>query len=201
MTVLILVRHGATAYNAEGRLQGRLDVPLADAGAAQARAAGAALAADYGAPDALLASPLARAWDTARLMGEAFGVEPSAEEALTQRSYGAWEGLTWDEVRSGWPEEFARRAAALDPRVPGWETSAAVGERVATALTAACKGRELVVAVSHGGAMMYGCLALLGLDPASAALGSLGHGMWNVMRRRTAGEWTLERYAVGVERD
>lgn len=199
MSTIILLRHGATEYNAQGRLQGSLDVPIGDLGRAQAKAAADALVAQYGAPDLLLTSPLARASQTADVLGEAAGVNVVADARLTQRSYGEWEGLTWDEVRSRWPLEYERRMAGLDPRIQGWDASAAVGARVAAALDEACEEHERVVAVSHGSAIMLGTLALLGLDAYSPVLGRLDHGRWNVLRRRATGEWSLERYAIGPE--
>lgn len=196
MSTLILVRHGRTGYNVEGRLQGSLDVPFGAEGRAQAVAAGEHLAATYGRPDALLTSPLARAFETAREIGRAVGVEPVPDARLTQRSYGAWEGLTWDEVRAAWPEQYASRMRGEDPDIPGWGTSAEVGRRVAECLEEAVHGRRLVTVVSHGSALMLGALALLGLPPLSTALGKLPHGHWNVMVRSTTGAWSLERYAI-----
>ena len=197
MTVVVLLRHGATDFNAEGRLQGRLDVPLGERGIVQAQAAAAALAADYGAADAVLSSPLARAVGTAQRVGEALGARPQAVDALTQRAYGEWEGLTWDEVRERWPDEYSSRMNGLDPAIKGWEASAVVGARVASALETACEGKGLVVAVSHGSAIQLGAMTLLGLDAYSHVLGKLEHGRWHVLRRREPGQWTLERVGLG----
>ncbi|MDN4472417.1 histidine phosphatase family protein [Demequina zhanjiangensis] len=196
MTTLILLRHGRTDYNADGRLQGSLDVPLGDEGRSQARAAARHLHASYGAPDALLSSPLLRAFDTARELGVVSGVEPLADERLTQRSYGAWEGRTWDEVRERWPEQYAVRMRGEDPDIEGWGRSGDVGARVADCLQEACRGRSLVTVVSHGSALMLGALTLLGLPPLSTSLGKLPHGHWNVMTRSSTGAWSMERYAI-----
>jgi len=197
LTTIILVRHGATAYNAEGRLQGSLDVPLGDAGRAQAAATAQALMSEYGAPDLLLTSPLSRARETADALASASGVELHADERLTQRSYGEWEGLTWDEIREGWPDEYARRHAGLDPRIAGWDSSATVAARVASCLDELSDYLGLVIAVSHGGAITAGTLALMGLDAYSTTLGKLEHGRWNVLRKRGNAAWSLERYAIG----
>lgn len=198
MTTVILLRHAQTPYNAEGRLQGSLDIALDDAGLAEAQSVASALVARHGVPDLLLTSPLARASQTADAVARVAGVEAVPDARLTQRSYGEWEGLTWDDIRSRWPEEYERRMASLDPRIAGWDGSAAVGARVAAGLQEAVEGRELVVAVSHGSAIMLGTLALLGLDSYSRVLGHLTHGRWNVLRRRGTREWTLERYAIGA---
>lgn len=197
MTTLILMRHGATDYNLSDRLQGSLDVPLGATGVTQARAAASVLTAAYGRPDALLASPLQRAFATAAILGDASGIEPVADARLTQRSYGEWEGLTWGEVRERWPGEYERRQAGLDPAIAGWDSSVQVAARVASALEEACEGRDLVIAVSHGSTIQLGVLALLGLDAFSPVLGKLGHGRWNVLRSRGKGEWVLERFGLG----
>ncbi len=196
MTTLILLRHGRTDYNVSGRLQGSLDVPLGEAGRIQARAAARHLRHAYGTPDALLSSPLLRALDTAREVGRAAGLEPVADARLTQRSYGAWEGLTWDDVRARWPEQYEARMRGEDPDIEGWGRSDAVGARVAACLEEACRGRRLVTVVSHGSALMLGALRLLGMPPLSTALGKLPHGHWNVLTRSSTGAWSLERYGI-----
>jgi len=196
MTTLILVRHGRTAYNAEGRLQGSLDVPVGEAGRQQARAAASSLKAAYGTPDRIVCSPLLRAADTAAELSVLTGVPARADARLTQRSYGEWEGLTWDEVRARWPEDYIRRHRGEDPRIAGWGRAADVSARVAEALAEACEGADVVVAVSHGSAIMLGSLALLGLDVHATTLGKLPHGHWNVLVS-SPGHWSLARYGLG----
>ena len=198
MTTVVLLRHAVTPHNRAGRLQGSLDIELDEVGRAQADQVAQAVVARHGVPDLLLTSPLARASQTADAVARVADVGVVADARLTQRSYGEWEGLTWEEVRSRWPQEYERRMEGLDPRIAGWDGSAVVGARVAACLQEAVEGRELVVAVSHGSAIMLGTLALLGLDSYSRVLGHLTHGRWNVLRQRGAGEWTLERYAIGA---
>ncbi|WP_062517351.1 histidine phosphatase family protein [Demequina gelatinilytica] len=193
MTVLVLMRHGRTGFNAEGRLQGSLDVPLGDEGRADARAAAQALAREYGIPDRIVCSPLLRAADTAAELSAVTGVPAKPDARLTQRSYGAWEGLTWDEVRARWPEGYERRMRGLDPDIEGWGGAAEVAERVAEGLIAACEGARMAVVVSHGSAIMLGSLALLGLDVHSQVLGKLPHAHWNVLEGGP-GRWSMVRY-------
>lgn len=90
--MLILVRHGRTALNAAGRLQGRLDVPLDDVGREQA----VAVAAHVGAVDVLISSPLTRARQTA----ETFGVPFEIDERWLELAYGQFEGLPSAEAMS-----------------------------------------------------------------------------------------------------
>jgi alpha-ribazole phosphatase len=95
--VLILVRHGRTALNATGRLQGRLDEPLDDVGQLQAKA----VAERVGPVDELVASPLIRAQQTA----EAFGMPYTLDERWIELSYGEYEGMPVGDV----PSEAWRR--------------------------------------------------------------------------------------------
>jgi broad specificity phosphatase PhoE len=143
---LLLVRHGETEYNAEGRYQGQRDIPLSDTGRAQARRLGARLAAVYaaaaantdrqlarplpGPPIAAYASDLQRAHETARLIVDALPGSGLAVERLTalrERHFGGWEGLAAAEIR-------ARFAGDTDPH--DGETWPEVWERMNGALSA-----------------------------------------------------------------
>lgn len=199
MSTLVLWRHARTGYNNAGRLQGSLDVPLGAEGLAQARRASARLVNLYGRDLVVSSSPLERAAGTARVLADLVGVEPTPDAAFTQRSYGAWEGLTWDEVRERWPEQYVQRRAGLDPDVPGWGSSVTLAERVAARCEQIWDEQRTVVVCSHGGAIMHGTLGLLGVDPLAGVLGHLPHGAWNVLERGTAGEWSLAGYSLGVE--
>lgn len=91
-TTLVLVRHGETAWNAEGRLQGQTDIPLNDVGREQARTAGTELAAQSW--DIVVASTLGRAIETAELIGNELGLELSERMSqLRERHYGKAEGF------------------------------------------------------------------------------------------------------------
>lgn len=103
---LCLVRHGETAWNAEGRVQGQTDVPLNETGLAQARAVGATLAGESF--DALYSSDLVRVTQTAAPAARALGLPVALDERLRERHYGMFEALTYAEVRANHPEEFAR---------------------------------------------------------------------------------------------
>jgi broad specificity phosphatase PhoE len=138
--VLILVRHGQTATNAEGRLLGRADPPLTDLGARQA----AAVAAAIGSVARVVSSPLARAQDSAAC----FGLPVELDERWIEIDYGDFEGLALTDV----PADFWARWRD-DPTLapPGGESLAALGVRVRDAcesLTADARERDVVV-VSH----------------------------------------------------
>ena len=95
MTELLLVRHGETDWNAEGRLQGHTDRPLNDYGRRQAKELAERLAGEGA--DAIYASDLARAKETAEILGERLGLPVVIDPALREKNWGNWEGLTGDE--------------------------------------------------------------------------------------------------------
>lgn len=101
-----MIRHGETAWNAEGRVQGQTDVPLSPVGEAQARALRAALAGERFA--AAYASDLARVRQTAAPAAAALGLELRLEPALRERHYGKFETLTYAEARERLPVDYAR---------------------------------------------------------------------------------------------
>lgn len=146
MSLIALIRHGQTEWNRTGRIQGTSDIPLNETGRAQARAAGAELARwteDEGISwDAVVASPLARAVETAAIVGAALGHEVTERvPALAERTYGEAEGLTGREIDARW---------GRGP-VPGRETRTQVIERALPALLELGSRYGFVVAVTHGG--------------------------------------------------
>jgi broad specificity phosphatase PhoE len=94
--MFFVLRHGQTDWNVEARLQGSTDIPLNETGRQQARAA-AAFFKDKGLTK-IVASPLSRALETARLVGEQLGLEPVVDARLIERNFGLFEGMTIDEV-------------------------------------------------------------------------------------------------------
>jgi len=105
-TRLCVVRHGETAWNAEHRVQGQLDVPLNAIGQAQALAASKVLAQETF--DAIYSSDLSRARQTAQPTASAFSMEVRLEKGLRERHYGIFERLTYAEVKTRYPEDYAR---------------------------------------------------------------------------------------------
>jgi 2,3-bisphosphoglycerate-dependent phosphoglycerate mutase len=92
MTTLLLVRHGETDWNADGRLQGHTDRPLSDYGRRQAIQLAEDLAGEE--LDAIYASDLARARETAEIVGERLGLPVALDPDLREKDWGNWEGLT-----------------------------------------------------------------------------------------------------------
>lgn len=152
-TRFLLVRHGETEYNREGRWQGAgSDPPLNSKGRLQARELARRLA---GRPaTALYTSPQRRAQETAVIIGHHLGLDPRLAPQLREIHHGDWEGKTAAAVVAGWPEEH--RAYEADPwgtPRPGGETYEELGDRLWPALGRLAdrhRGQE-IVCVSHGG--------------------------------------------------
>ena len=161
---LVLVRHGETAWNAEGRAQGHADVPLSDVGRRQADDLAPVLAA-LG-PSRLWSSDLARALQTAEPVSAATGLEVEPDARLREYDVGRRSGLTLTEFATAFPQEHAAWLAE-DQRVlvAGEETTEQVRDRVVPALrdclTSLGPG-ETGVVVMHGACLKVGLLGLLG---------------------------------------
>ncbi|MDP9434575.1 MAG: histidine phosphatase family protein, partial [Actinomycetota bacterium] len=109
---LVLLRHGRTGHNAEGLIQGHLDVPLDDVGRAQADAVAEALAPAR--PAVVVSSDLSRARETAVRVAERARVPLRLDARLREVHLGAWQGLTTEQVRERFPEEHAAWRAGRD---------------------------------------------------------------------------------------
>ncbi|RMX04968.1 histidine phosphatase family protein [Corticibacter populi] len=154
VTRLTVIRHGETAWNHAGRVQGHTDIGLNETGRWQAeRMARALVGADI---DTLYSSDLARTWQTAKPLQAVLAVHLHGEPGLRERCYGALEGLTAAQMR----EQDPRMATAMRDRdstyAPrGGESMAAFRVRVLEALqriAAACRGQHIGL-VTHGGVL------------------------------------------------
>ncbi|HSV47839.1 MAG TPA: histidine phosphatase family protein [Ramlibacter sp.] len=154
-TRIIAVRHGETAWNVDARIQGQLDIGLNDTGRWQARKVGEALA---GEPiSAVYSSDLGRAHETAQSIAQTTGVPVTPDEGLRERSFGIFEGKTFDEIHDTWPDH-AQNWRKRDPQwqpPEGGESLLQLRERVTRtmhALAARHPGEQIVV-VAHGGVL------------------------------------------------
>lgn len=176
MSVLYYIRHGETAWNAEGRFQGSRDIPLNEKGRKQARAAGEILreliVRDAREPHhfGYASSPLGRARTTMDLLRGALGLPSdgyAVEPRLREIGWGDWEGLTVPEMEAHDPATFAARAKdRWHVTAPRGETYAQVTERV-RAWHGETAGDAVVVA--HGGTMRALMVALGIASPHEAA--------------------------------
>jgi broad specificity phosphatase PhoE len=150
--VIWLARHGQTAYNHARRFQGHRPVPLDETGRKQARA----LAAQAAQRDwaALWCSPLERALETARIVGEAIAMEPRPDARFAETDCGDWTDLTFDEVEAADPDGF-RGFITADPSFafPGGESFAQQARRIEVGLADVRAGALPALVVCHRGVM------------------------------------------------
>ena len=145
MTRILLVRHGQSTWNADGRWQGRADPPLSELGQRQAAVA-AETVAGHGITR-VWASPLRRAHETASIVAARLGLAVHADDRLMERDAGEWQGKTRTEIDTGWP-------GFLDGgrRPEGFETDDLLHERALAAVhEIAAVAHEPVIVISHGG--------------------------------------------------
>lgn len=152
-TVITLIRHGQSTWNAVGRAQGQAPVPLTEVGRQQARYVAAAMAQD-GPVRAIYSSDLLRCRQTVEPIAGVLGRDVRFDARLRERDVGAWQGLTWEERRVFDPENFA--AYVQDPihfAFPGGEDHPTMAARVLAALAEvlAAHPGEHVLIVTHGG--------------------------------------------------
>ncbi|MCG2585429.1 histidine phosphatase family protein [Massilia sp. TS11] len=164
MTRLILLRHGETAWNAERRLQGHLDIPLNASGQRQAAALGAALAGER--IDAIISSDLQRAAATADAIAVHHGLRVRRARQLRERHYGVFEGLLYSEAEARYPQHYADwKARVIDAAPPEGERYGDFHARCIAAIfaaSAAHPGQTLVI-VAHGGVLECAYRAATGL--------------------------------------
>ncbi len=179
-TRLLIVRHGRTAWNSDGRFQGQLDIPLDEVGQTQAAAVAhrlaQALQRPLERPLAIYASDLSRAWQTARVIQNAIAkaIQPEPipplvlEPRLREMHFGEWQGLTYAEIQACQPEALAAwEADWLNNAPPGGETLAQLVERVQAVYheILAAHPDGTVLLVGHGGALQALLCMALGLPP------------------------------------
>jgi len=195
---LVLWRHGRTAWNASGRIQGQTDVPLDEVGRAQAQEAAARLASLS--PAFILSSDLSRAADTARTLAELVGIDVAHDARLREMAFGIREGLTHEQAFAQHPEAMASFVADPSVVIEGAETYAEVGERVAGSISAACARLEpgqTGMLVGHGAALRVGICAFLGLpEQIWSRFGGFSNCSWAMLEERRRG-WCITEWNAG----
>ena len=151
MTRIILIRHGETVWNQQGRMQGQSDSPLSEIGVRQARQLAQRL--KQVAFGALYSSDSGRAHQTARSVSDATGHAIIVEPRLRERHFGVFEGLTGAEIKIQYPDDYAR-FKTRDPQyvVPGGESTLGFRARVLGCLSEIAEryAGDVVVVVTHG---------------------------------------------------
>jgi probable phosphoglycerate mutase len=172
---LLLLRHGQSTWNADGRWQGQADPPLSPLGEEQARHAARRLAP--GQFSRLLASDLRRARQTAEILALALGLAVEVDPDLREIDVGDWQGLTRAEINQRAPGALADWSEGRSESTPGGETRTHLTDRAHAALVraaAAASAGDRVLLVSHGA-------LIRNLD---RAMGLVPHGIGNL-----AGRW------------
>jgi len=149
VTTLLLVRHGETDWNADGRLQGHTDRPLSDHGRRQAQQLAEQLEGEQ--IEAIYSSDLARARETAEIVGGRLGLPVELDPDLREKDWGTWEGLT---------------AVERDRTEFVGESTDAHQQRILAALRRISErhpGDARVLVVTHGGSMRRVQVAAMGM--------------------------------------
>ncbi|GAA4987385.1 histidine phosphatase family protein [Actinopolymorpha pittospori] len=179
MTSICLVRHGETDWNAEGRLQGREDVPLNERGRAQARQIARDVATH---PWSLLASsPLLRAWETATIIGDELGMPTplAVPPEVVERDYGEASGLSKAQAA----RRFPGGAPHAETRAQVWSRSRSVLDRLADTA-----GGGSVLLVGHGSVIKT---LLLGLSDGQVPTTDLRNGCLSLIWRTSTRDWRV----------
>lgn len=182
MIKILLVRHGQTVWNIAGKFQGQTDVELTDDGQRQARMLADNFPVDR--VDEIYCSDLKRAHDTAKAIGDKFGVAVIPSADFREINFGEWESLTYKEICAKWPEnmdDFWKNPAKLT--IPGGESFLQVQQRAMKkineiiAANEAKGGDRYIVLVAHGG---------INRSILSAFLGMPINNVWRISQYNTA---------------
>ncbi len=165
MPIIYLIRHGETDWNLQGRIQGTTDVPLNDTGRQQARAVGRYLA-DRQDFERMYTSGLTRAAATGEIIAEHVDTPMVRDDRLREMDFGAWEGLTADELEKEFPSALRRvRSDPVNTPRPGGESTAEACDRILECMEdIAEETDQRCLVVSHGGVLRALITHLLGMD-------------------------------------
>lgn len=193
---LLLLRHGVTDWNREGRFQGQLDPPLSADGLDEARRLAERLAADPGLrPARVITSSLSRASQTAEAVASACGATVAADPRLVEVGQGEWEGRTHAELAV---DDAARYASWRDGGgglPPGGESLETVRRRVASVLEELLAGDAWPLAiVSHGGTMRLLAGRLLDLERDRSWALDLDNASLSAFTQASDGTWRVDRW-------
>ena len=156
MTKLYLIRHGQTLWNKISKYQGHSDIALSDTGIAQAQKLGHYLFEKGIKLQAVYASDLSRAYDTAKLIAEPYNLPISTNSELREMNFGVWEGLTFKEIKNQYSDLAEIWLTAPETlEIPKGESFAKVKERAINTLYGILKNHanENIAVVSHGGTL------------------------------------------------
>ena len=164
----ILIRHGESLSNREGRVQGQADVELSEVGQRQAAAVAnwCRSQPEIAAADELWSSPLRRARATAEAIGAAIGKPVQLAHELRELHAGMFQGHLWDDLAVRFPVEVARwQSGDVDYQIPEGESRWQLAQRGRQALeTLAARSSARMIVVAHGGILTAALGLLVGRD-------------------------------------
>ena len=205
-TRVVLIRHGETTWNRATRIQGHTDIPLSELGLAQARRLAEALVDEPLA--AIYSSDLSRARQTAEALAGAQRLSVQIDPGLRERAFGAFEGLSWEQIAQDHPEDSARwRRREPDFQVGGGESLVTFSARCLAAArraVAAHPGQSIAL-VAHGGVLdcLYRAATRTALDaPRSWQLGNATiNRLLATPEGFTLVGWNDDRHLAGLSAD
>ena len=166
-TTVFLIRHGVTAWHAEGRVLGQRDIPLSESGIAQAEEAAAALRGVK--MSEVLSSPLQRAIQTAEIIGQGAGIEIARDPRLIDFQLGKWTGMTYADVAKN--EEYQRFVQQPESeRIQGGESLEDIRRRAVAAVDQALRDNatgDALAIVTHAGIIRVLITHYMGSRPAN----------------------------------
>jgi probable phosphoglycerate mutase len=164
----ILIRHGESLSNREGRVQGQADVELSYTGRQQAAAVAAWCKSQSFQNQSceLWSSPLCRAQETAEVIGTAIGLPVQLEDKLVELNAGVFQGHLWDDLADRFPEDVARwRSGDVNFQIPGGESRRQLAERGRHALEfLSVRPVHSMIIVAHGGVLTAALGLLVGRE-------------------------------------
>lgn len=205
---LILLRHGQTEYNTQGRMQGQLDTELTEVGLAQAKDAAERLA-ELG-PRTIITSDLSRALRTAEALGTRVGVPVRPDLRLRETHLGSWQDLWHQDVDRDWPGARSTWMGDATYTPPGGESRVDVARRALPLIDELLADPTIwsvpIVLVAHGGLISTLVCALLDLPIENwHSLGGLGNCAWAQLAGRETGDepddirWQLQVWNATAE--
>lgn len=198
MSRLILIRHGETDWNTEGRWQGQADVALNATGWSQAQQIAHSL--DRAGITAVYSSDLQRARQTAQTLADAIGLPVFLDSRLREIHQGEWQGLLISEIQAGYAQAYQdRKQDPLRFAPPGGETAAQVRQRVVSAVQAIIHQHpgETVAVVSHGFALAVLIAHLRGAPFDRVWDLMLGNGQWVSIEELTQDSLLNQKWIPG----
>jgi broad specificity phosphatase PhoE len=188
---LLLIRHGQSTGNAQGRVQGQADLPLTDLGRKQAVALARRLQREEWNPAAIYSSDLTRAAETAEILAADRGLRAVLDDRLREYDCGVLTNVIWRDIETLYPEIWhGLHHSAEWVSIPGEEGNEAFQRRLAAVLAdiqARHGDQEMVAMVTHGASLGTLLCHLLGLDSARPAPFRFGNTSLSIVEFHTRG--------------